>query len=439
MLSTLESKYNILIFNYLDDILILANDSHKCKSHVQLVIKILINLGWKISFKKSTIEPAQKIEFLGVHYDLTRKTMRPMQKNIEKCINLAKAFSNSIKANLKFYQMLIGSLNFCSFYTYFGRFQLKFLHRFHRYSNSGYKIIPPSFKSYLKPWEQVNMYEEVNIPRKQVDLEIFTDASNLGWGGALVELDEIHSASGSWTQDQSFLHINIKELLACIFSIKHFKAKLCNRVVLIHIDSKVTNCWLKKQGSIRNKLAHKFIKELLDITNQYNIQILTKWIKGKSNTIADLLSRDLGYIHPDTSLSDNLYNLICSDMNFTPHIDLFSNGFNSKCTKFCSSLPNLKAISNNAFNISWKDSTPLYAFPPGFLLHKVAFKIYNECNNNMLFCTISQVTEPGIPLVRSVSKQHKFYKVSIEDFQIVHRGYTSLSARPHLTLIVFRI
>ena len=435
----LRIKFNILIFNYLDDILILANNPQQCKSHTQLIIKELTELGWKISFKKSVTEPVQEIEFLGVHYDLIRKTMRPMQKNIDKCINLAKAFSNSLKANLKYYQMLIGALNFSSFYTFFGRFQLKFLHRFHQYFNSNLKIIPPSFKTYLKPWENRTMYEDINIPETQTNLELFTDASNQGWGGALVESGEIYTISKSWTPDETSLHINIKELLACISSIRHFKHKLYNKNVLIHVDSKVTKGWLKKQGSIRNKVAHEMIRELLNIMRDYNIQIVTKWIKGTLNTIADSLSRDLNLFHPEICLNDTLFKLICSDMNLTPEIDLFSNGLNSKCTRFCSSLPNPNAICNNALNISWKGPTTFYAFPPGFLLHKVAFKIYSECYNNMLFCTLSQGTEPWIPLVQSVAKHLKQYTVCIEDYQIVHRDSISPSARLQSTLIVFKI
>ena len=155
--------------------------------------------------------------------------------------------------------------------------------------------------------------------------------------------------------------------------------------------------------------------------------------------MADSLSRDFGSIHPEVTVDDNLFNLICTEMNFFPEVDLFSNGFNSKCKRFCSSIPNAKAISNNALQISWKDPSLLYAFPPGFLLHKVAFKIHNECSNNMLFCTVSQETEPWIPLVKTVSKEFRKYKVRVEDCQILRMDYTLPLAQHHLNLIAFKI
>ena len=239
-----------------------------------------------------------------------------MQKNIDKCISLACNVSNSIKADIKLYQMLIGSLNFCSFYTFYGRFHLKVLNRFHGYFSKGFRIVPPSFKSALKVWEQSCMYEEINIPKSQIDVELFTDASNSGWGGALVEGDGIHAINGTWTPSESSLHINLKELLSCIYSIKHFATNLKNKVVLIHIDSKVTNCWIRKRGSIKNRLAHEFIWDLLNILEQHNIEIQTKWIEGKSNIIADSLSRDFGDIHQ--------LERIASSLCFSPHVSYFT-------------------------------------------------------------------------------------------------------------------
>lgn len=435
----IRKKYNIIIFNYLDDILILAEEFHKCESHIKKVIKILENLGWCISFNKSVIRPVQDIGFLGVQYDLINKTMRPMDKNIDKCIKMVKTTSNLIKCDLKIYQSLIGSLNFCSYYTPFGRLHIKPLHRYHGYFSQGYRTIPPSFKTFLKAWERPDMYTEINIPKSSIDLDLFTDASNLGWGGALVSTDNICFTNGTWSQHEEILHINIKELLACIHSIKHFKDKLRDKVVLIHIDSKVTKAWISKQGSIRNQLAHDYISELILLKRKHNIQIHTRWIRGKNNRIADSLSRDFSPIHPETTLNEQFYKQICTEMNFFPKIDLFSNGFNSKCTNFCSSIPHAKSISNDALSISWKNLHLLYAFPPGFLLHKVAFKIYSECRNNMLFCSIAQGTEPWIPLVRAVCKLQKSYQVEIEDYQIVPKDVTSLSARRPLNLIVFKI
>ena len=155
------------------------------------------------------------------------------------------------------------------------------------------------------------MYNNINIPKNHTDIELFTDASNQGWGGALIGLTEIYTVNNTWNQEETELHINVKELLACLHSVQHFKNTLRNKVVLLNIDSKVTNGWLRKQSSIRNNIAQEIIGELLKIMKQYNIQIITKWIQGKNNTIADSLSRHSGNIQPETSISNDLFDLIC--------------------------------------------------------------------------------------------------------------------------------
>ena len=60
-------------------------------------------------------------------------------------------------------------------------------------------------------------------------------------------------------------------------------------------------------------------------------------------------------------------------------------------------------------------------------------------NYNMLFCSLSQGTEPWIPLVKSVVKQYKNYQVKLEDSQIVLKDYTSPSVKRQLTLTAFKI
>ena len=85
-----------------------------------------------------------------------------------------------------------------------------------------------------------------------------------------MEVDGIQTTKGTWTLSESFLHINLRELLSCIYSVEHFATNMRNKVVLLHMDSKVTNCWIKKYGIITVRLAHEFIWVLLSILEQHN-------------------------------------------------------------------------------------------------------------------------------------------------------------------------
>ena len=60
--------------------------------------------------------------------------------------------------------------------------------------------------------------QDRKIFRKTPEIEIFTDASNLGWVGCLRD----HVNNGRWSHEEIDLHINACELLAILFNLKAF-------------------------------------------------------------------------------------------------------------------------------------------------------------------------------------------------------------------------
>ena len=61
--------------HYIDDILILAESQEQARNHVEALVYLLQCLGFKVNQKKSVLEPAQVMEFLGfvvgtVHMEL---------------------------------------------------------------------------------------------------------------------------------------------------------------------------------------------------------------------------------------------------------------------------------------------------------------------------------------------------------------------------------
>src|SRR3989338_2525547 len=59
-------KQGILVFIYIDDILILNNNKETTQLHTDIVMKDLETLGWIIQKEKSVLTPCQCIEFLGL-------------------------------------------------------------------------------------------------------------------------------------------------------------------------------------------------------------------------------------------------------------------------------------------------------------------------------------------------------------------------------------
>jgi hypothetical protein len=52
---------------YLDDILIMAQTQQQLRAHMTTTIQQLNQDGWRINFKKSTLDPSQSIDYIGAH------------------------------------------------------------------------------------------------------------------------------------------------------------------------------------------------------------------------------------------------------------------------------------------------------------------------------------------------------------------------------------
>ena len=98
----ISSKYNIIMFNYLKDILILAEDFQQCESHIKKVIENLENLDWCIIFKNLNNYPCAINRVFGSVKWPGNKNNEALTKNIKKCMEFTNSNSNLLKCDLKF-------------------------------------------------------------------------------------------------------------------------------------------------------------------------------------------------------------------------------------------------------------------------------------------------------------------------------------------------
>ena len=81
VLSRIWRKKGILVFVYLDDLLVIAKTPLTLKRDLQTVLKTLENAGMVINYKKSILVPSQQIHHLGFLLDLqTGHLMVPSEK-----------------------------------------------------------------------------------------------------------------------------------------------------------------------------------------------------------------------------------------------------------------------------------------------------------------------------------------------------------------------
>ena len=124
------TSFGIVMFYYMDDIIILAPTLDIAHAHIKIVLEEITKAGLTINFEKSELQPKSLITFLGVEIDLVTKTFVPSSDNISFCVSKSETFCNGRAKFLKDFQSLVGSLNFVVPFVRYGKLNLSPLHSF---------------------------------------------------------------------------------------------------------------------------------------------------------------------------------------------------------------------------------------------------------------------------------------------------------------------
>ena len=179
------------------------SDFQRAQAALYIARYILIDLGYFIGLKKSTLVPTQAPTFLGIHLSRASKSPRAIP------------VSRELKAEFELWRFL------------------------------------DSWSGFL-PWKD----------EKHSQLNVLSDASSSGWGGILRHPDqpqqELH---GHWDLSESDLPIVVKETLALLYVLQRVAGLISNARIDCFVDSAtLVVCW-RKDGS-RNTRVNNALKEI---------------------------------------------------------------------------------------------------------------------------------------------------------------------------------
>ena len=138
-------------------------------------------------------------------------------------------------------------------------------------------------------------------------LQLFTDASNEGWGAHLGD----STARGIWSSIESRLHINFLELKAVLLALQKFEHLCRDQIVLVATDNTTVVSYINKQGSMKSGSLWALLWRLLSWCHPRGIILRARHIPGRLNVIADKLSRHSQVLQTEWSLSLNRYSIAC--------------------------------------------------------------------------------------------------------------------------------
>ena len=206
-----------------------------------------------------------------------------------------------------------------------------------------------------------------NLISREVDITIYTDASNTGLGGT----NGVSSINGRWSMAEQNCHINELELLAIKFCLQFFYKDLCNKVICIMSDNAIAISYVNHMGGTKSARCNDIAREIWVLGK--GTWISANHIPGQENTEADQMSCTFTD-HTEWMLSDEIFKKIC-DIEGTPDIDLFANRLNHKVAEYASWKPDPESCFINAFSKNWKQFAYIYRFPPFSLIWKTLSKI----------------------------------------------------------------
>ena len=217
-----------------------------------------------------------------------------------------------------------------------------------RYPQSLDSLLPwaKTISAHQDSWENLtNVMKGADLHPKDHSIQLFTDASNEGWGA---HLDQT-STKDLWSGREKNLHRNVLELKAVFLALRMFKDQSQNPTVLVAIDNSTVVAYINK--------------------HHYKITLKARHIPDCLNVMADLLSRSNQVQSTEWSLHPQVFKQICQKW-FTPHVDLFSTRLNHKLPLYVSPVPGQNPWDIDALNINWSGLTA-YAYSPMAFLHRV--------------------------------------------------------------------
>ena len=219
----------IRIHQYLDDWLLRAPSQATCLQHTRILLDLCQELGWLVNMQKSELVPQQVFNFVGYRFHLLTGRVLPTQDRWSTLKQKVQFIKNRSSCTVRQFMSLIGLLTATEKQVWLGHLHMRpiqwHLKRHWHVPEILEKVIPVpvSLHPHLDWWlKEENVLRGQFLHPLQHALQVFTDASNEGWGTHLGD----STARGAWSEQEQRLHINFSGAQSCLSGPKGLRASL---------------------------------------------------------------------------------------------------------------------------------------------------------------------------------------------------------------------
>lgn len=291
---------------YIDDILIFSKDAKTHLEHVETIFNELNSLGISINFEKSHFFQ-KEIKFLGHILD-----EKGIKADKAKLMTALETIQIKTKKDVR---KLLGLLNwFRPFLPRLSENLQQITSLLKGQEKKGrVEISTKDVQSIIaKVCNLVSLNIQLAFPDEETDFDLYTDASNYGFGAILTQKNKIVGLySGKFSSTQVKYTTTEKEFYSIVRSIMHFYKIIYGYHTVIHTD-------------------HKNL--IFDMSNQLRVErwklylqghnLTYKHVQGDKNPMADLLSRSFNseqnikscYIEIDTNMYADTFKQLINEI-----------------------------------------------------------------------------------------------------------------------------
>ena len=216
------------------------------------------SLGIVIHQEKSEFIPQQRIQYLGFILDSTSMRIIRKQK-LKDCLSLICAHPSNVRIRdvakaVGYMVSLLPAVPFGGiYYRKLENEKINALKSANGNFDATMAVTAPALAE-LKWWinnvDKSYGYIRLSPP----DVTLYSDASPLGWGGAV--LNNVPT-NGKWFPSELLYHINVRELLTAYFALKSFKSDVKNKHIKLMIDNTTAVAVINHTGtSHSNECKH---------------------------------------------------------------------------------------------------------------------------------------------------------------------------------------
>ena len=303
----------------------------------------------------------------GSHPGLTVFRASPALKRVEKLLSIGDVFLSCVSQPVSSWLELLRVLSSMIQLVPGGRLRMRSLQltlrrQWDQIDQSLLVEWSPVIQDDLSWWlDRDRLVLGVSLEQVSPQLELWSDASDVGWGA---HLDE-QFASVLWAPEDVERSINARELLAIESALKWFAPLLAGLSVAVFADNSTAVSYLRNQGGTRSSFLNSIAQRILRWAEDLSMVISPQFIMGKHNVLADALSRPRQILGSEWMLKQEVFRDLCR--RWPVSIDLFATSQNHRCSLYFSPYHDHNALGTDALLQNW-NGWQAYAFPPWSLI-----------------------------------------------------------------------